>query len=191
MIRSILHTLGGILLLFSLSLSTARYIEAQVANSTVTGRITDSSDALVSGAQVTLNKTDTKLVIKTPTNSDGIYTFPSLQPGPYRIQVTQAGFKTATTELTVTVAQTVNIDLALEVGRNTETINVESTGMADLEINDATISYTVNTRQVSDLPLNGRNPYGLAALSPGITPGWFLRCRRRHGPWRCRSRRDK
>ena len=67
MIRSILHTLGGILLLFSLSLSTARYIEAQVANSTVTGRITDSSDALVSGAQVTLIKTDTKLVIKTPT----------------------------------------------------------------------------------------------------------------------------
>jgi hypothetical protein len=171
MIRSILRTLGGTFLLFSLALSNTADIEAQVANSTITGRITDSSGALVSGAQVTLTKADTRLVIKTSTNSDGIYTFPSLQPGPYRIQITQAGFKTATTEMTVTVAQTVNIDLALELGSSTETINVESAGMADLEINDATISYTVNTRQVSDLPLNGRNPYGLAALSPGITPG--------------------
>lgn len=71
------------------------------------------------------------------------------------MQVSQAGFKTAETSLTLTVGQTANIDLMLEVGSSTETVNVESTGLADLETNDATISYTVGTRQVSDLPLKG------------------------------------
>ncbi|MDE1175739.1 MAG: TonB-dependent receptor [Edaphobacter sp.] len=147
------------------------FAQAQVANSTITGRITDNTGAIIPGGQVTLTKSDTGLVQKSVTNQDGIYNFPSLQTGPYRVQVTQAGFKTATTEITLTVNQNVSVDLSLEVGSSTETIDVQSAGMADLEVNDATISYTVGARQVSDLPLNGRNPYGLAALSPGINPG--------------------
>ncbi|MEG9437431.1 TonB-dependent receptor [Edaphobacter sp. HDX4] len=146
-------------------------LQGQVANGVITGRLTDTTGAVVSNAQVTLTKVDTGLTVATRSNGDGIYTFPSLQTGPYKIQVSQSGFKNAETTLTLTVGQTSNIDLNLEVGSSTETVNVESAGMADLDTSDSTISYTVGVKQVSDLPLNGRNPYGLAALSPGIAPG--------------------
>jgi len=170
--KQILKTKGrcfGLLLVLLLLVSSM--LRAQVANGVITGRLTDSTGAVVANAQVTLTKTDTGLTLTTQTNSDGIYSFLSLQTGPYKVQVSQSGFKSAETILTLSVGQTANIDLALEIGSSTETINVESAGMADLETSDATISYTVGTRQVSDLPLNGRNPYGLAALSPGIAPG--------------------
>jgi outer membrane receptor protein involved in Fe transport len=145
--------------------------EAQVANGSITGILTDSTGAIVPSAHVTLTKTDTGLTLQTQTNNAGIYTFPSLLTGTYRIQVIQPGFKKAETAFQLTVGQTAQIDLSLQVGSSDETINIEAAGMADLEVNDATISYTVGARQVSDLPLNGRNPYGLAALSPGINPG--------------------
>jgi hypothetical protein len=167
-IQTVGHSLGLVLVLFLLSPAALR---AQVANGIITGRLTDVTGAIVPSAQVTLTKTDTGLTVKTQTNASGIYSFPSLQTGPYKVQVSQSGFKTAETMLTLTVGQTANIDLTLEIGSSTETVNVESAGMADLEVNDATLSYTVGTRQVSDLPLNGRNPYGLAALAPGIAPG--------------------
>jgi hypothetical protein len=147
------------------------FLRGQVANGVITGRLTDTTGAVVRDAQITLTKVDTGLTVTTRSNGDGIYSFPSLQTGPYKIQVSQNGFKNAETTLTLTVGQTANIDLNLEVGSSTETVNVESAGMADLETNDSTISYTVGAKQVSDLPLNGRNPYGLASLSPGINPG--------------------
>lgn len=159
------------MLILGLFLVTPSLLRGQVANGVITGRLTDSTGAVVGNVQVTLTKVDTGLTVSTQTNSNGIYTFPSLQTGPYKIQVTQTGFKNAETSLTLAVGQTANIDLTLQVGSSTETINVESSGMADLETTDSTVSYTVGTRQVSDLPLNGRNPYGLAALSPGINPG--------------------
>lgn len=146
-------------------------MQGQVANGVITGRLTDTTGAVVRDAQVTLTKVDTGLAVTTHSNGNGIYSFPSLQTGPYKIQVSQSGFKNAETTLTLTVGQTASIDLNLEVGTSAETVNVESAGMADLETSDSTVSYTVGTRQVSDLPLNGRNPYGLAALSPGINPG--------------------
>ena len=155
----------------SLFLLTPSILLGQVANGVITGRLTDTTGAVVRDAQVTLTKVDTALTFTTRSNGDGIYSFPSLQTGPYKVQVSQSGFKSAETMLTLAVGQTANIDLNLEVGSSTETVNVESAGMADLETSDSTISYTVGTRQVSDLPLNGRNPYGLAALSPGISPG--------------------
>ncbi len=144
---------------------------AQVANGSITGILTDSTGAIVPNAHVTLTKTDTGLTVQAQTNDAGIYNFSSLQTGPYKIQVTQPGFKKAETTIQLGVGQTTQIDLALQVGSSDETVNIEASGLADLEVNDATISYTVGARQVSDLPLNGRNPYGLAALSPGITPG--------------------
>ena len=156
-----------LLLLLALPLPGA----AQVANGSITGILTDSTGAIVPNAHVTLTKTDTGLTVQAQTNDAGIYNFSSLQTGPYKIQVAQPGFKKAETTIQLAVGQTTQIDLTLQVGSSDETVNIEASGLADLEVNDATISYTVGTRQVSDLPLNGRNPYGLAALSPGITPG--------------------
>lgn len=158
-------------LFLSIVFALSAAAKAQVANGSITGILTDTTGAVVPSARVTLTKTDTGLTIQAQSNGDGIYTFSSLQTGPYRIQVILPGFKKAETTLQLTVGQTAQIDLTLQIGSSDETVNIEAAGMADLEVNDATISYTVGARQVSDLPLNGRNPYGLAALSPGITPG--------------------
>lgn len=167
-VKSVSRSLTFIFLLLLMLPITVR---AQVANGSITGILTDSTGAVVPAAQITLAKTDTGLTLQTQSNDAGVYNFASLQTGPYRIQVVRAGFKKAEAAFQVTVGQTSQIDLALQVGSSDETVNIEASGMADLETNDATISYTVGARQVSDLPLNGRNPYGLAALSPGITPG--------------------
>lgn len=157
--------------LLSILLLSVSGLKAQVANGSITGILTDSTGAVVPSAHVTLTKTDTGLTLEAQSNNAGIYTFASLQTGAYRVQVVQPGFKKAETTLQLTVGQTAQIDLTLQIGSSDETVNIEAAGMADLEVNDATISYTVGARQVSDLPLNGRNPYGLAALSPGINPG--------------------
>ena len=158
-------------LFLALLLALPIAVRAQVANGSITGILTDSTGAVVPSAHITLTKTDTGLTLQAQSNGAGIYTFASLQTGPYRIQVIQPGFKKAETAFQLAVGQTAQIDLTLEVGSSDETVNIEATGIADLETSDATISYTVGSRQVSDLPLNGRNPYGLAALSPGINPG--------------------
>jgi hypothetical protein len=144
---------------------------AQAANSTVTGRVTDSTGAVLTGTDVTLTRTDTGLVLHALTNSDGVYSFPSLQTGPYLVQVSRKGFKAARATITLTVDQTAQIDLALSVGNETESITIEADTSAQLDTQDSNLDYTVGAHQVADLPLNGRNPYGLASLAPGIMPG--------------------
>jgi outer membrane receptor protein involved in Fe transport len=158
-------------LFFALLLALPLAAGAQVANGSITGILTDSTGAVVPSAHVTLTKTDTGLTLQAESNGAGIYTFASLQTGTYRIQIIQPGFKKAETAFQLAVGQTAQIDLTLQVGSSDETVNIEAAGMADLETSDSTVSYTVGARQVSDLPLNGRNPYGLASLSPGINPG--------------------
>ena len=144
---------------------------AQAANGNITGRVTDSTGALLPGTEVKLTRTDTGLVLKTVTNDAAVYNFPSLQTGPYLVEVTHTGFKTAKSALVLTVNQTAETDLVLEVGSQSETVTVESGAGAQLDSQDSTLAFTVGKTQVAELPLNGRNPYALAALSPGIVPG--------------------
>jgi hypothetical protein len=144
---------------------------AQAANSAITGRVTDASGAIIPEANVTLARTDTGLVLRTETNSDGIYRFPSLQTGPYLVEVSARGFKQAKATLTLTVDQTAQIDLVLNVGSEAESVTIQADNAAQLETQDSNLDYTVGVHQVADLPLNGRNPYGLAQLAPGIMPG--------------------
>lgn len=170
-IRPFLGRMAAILLLLVsvFALSVAGW--AQAANGTITGRVTDSTGALLPGTDVTLTRTDTGLVLKTVTNGAGVYNFPSLQTGPFLVETSRSGFKTAKASLVLTVNQTAETDLVLEVGSQSETVNVESGVGAQLDSQDSTLAFTVGATQVADLPLNGRNPYGLAALSPGIIAG--------------------
>ena len=146
-------------------------IVAQVQNGTITGRVTDPSGAVVPGAVVTVTQPGTGLVIHGETNSAGTYVFSQLEPSQYHVEVEKQGFKKAGTSLTLTVGQTAQIDISIPVGNQTETINVEAESSAQLDAQTSNLDYTVQARQVDDLPLNGRNPYGLASLSPGILPG--------------------
>lgn len=159
---------------FCVMLALSGPLTAQIANNTITGRVTDPSGAIVPGATVMATARATNLVLHGQTNSDGIYVFSQLQAGRYDVAVEAPGFKKTQTSVTLTVAQTVELDLALHVGSAASSVTVQAEGAAQLNTQDATLAYTVGSRKVSELPLNGRNPYGLAALSPGIAPGNFF-----------------
>ena len=146
-------------------------LRAQIANGSITGRLADGSGAVVPGADVTLTRTETGQVLTGKANNDGIYTFPSLQTGTYHLTVALPGFKKAEGQVTLAVGQTAQLDLTLEVGSTSETVSVQAGAAEQLNTDNSTLSYTVGARQVNELPLNGRNPYALAQLSPGINPG--------------------
>jgi hypothetical protein len=144
---------------------------AQVENGTITGRVTDPSGAVVPAASVTVSQQSTGLLLHGQTNDDGTYTFPQLQPGQYSVVVDKSGFKKSDTSITLTVGQVAQLDVQLPLGSETEVVNVQADSSAQLDTQSSTLDYTVGTQQVDRLPLNGRNAYGLAALTPGIAPG--------------------
>src|SRR5437899_7066696 len=97
----------------------------------VTGRVTDPSGAVIPGASVTLTNVNTNAVRKVVTTEAGAYTFPSIAPGFYRLRTELAGFKVAVSEpFEVQVQQVVRLDITLELGQLSETVEVAAT--ADL-----------------------------------------------------------
>ena len=160
--------------LFFLVLAIAGPISAQVANNTITGRVTDPTGAIVKGAAVTVTSPSTHLVLHTQTNSAGTYVFSQLQAGSYSVVAEVPGFKKTETLVTLSVAQTAELDLAMQVGSSSSSVTVQAESATQLDSQDSTLAYTVGPQKVSELPLNGRNPYGLAALSPGIAPGNYF-----------------
>ena len=131
----------------------------------ITGRIADSSGAIVPKAQVTITNLDTNVVENTVTTGTGDYTVPYLKPGVYSVTASARGFNTETkTNITLQVSQTVHIDFALNVGAVTETINVSG---EQLDKDKADVGEVVENDRVNELPLNGGDMGQLAQLSAG------------------------
>lgn len=148
------------------ALAFAASILAQTAQ--LTGRVTDRSGAVIPGANVTLENERIGLRRFVATNSEGYYTFPSLQPGEYRLTVQSKGFRTANASgFTLTVNQAGRQDFQLEVGEVTETIEVQGQG-AVVDSESSSLGQVIGGTQVLNLPLLGRNPYALAGLVPGV-----------------------
>jgi hypothetical protein len=98
---------------------------AQIDTGVISGRVTDSSGAVVPAAQVTIIQTETNTESKSETNGDGLYRVPSLRPGPYKVSVTASGFKVSGRDgLTLRIGENLGVDIKLEVGAVTEAINV-------------------------------------------------------------------
>ncbi len=156
-----------LLVVFVLSLSA---VLAQVSTGTVVGVVEDSTGAVVPNAEVIVKQTATGEARSTRTNGSGEFNAPFLRPGGYSISATASGFKTKTLSgITLQVDQTINLRITLEVGSSTETIEV--TGAAPL-VDSATSSLgqVIANKQITDLPLNGRNPFALGLLSGNSTP---------------------
>ncbi len=134
----------------------------------VTGRITDSSGAVVPGARVTVQAVESGLETSVETNAEGYYSIPSLPPGNYLLTVNKAGFvPIRQPNLTLIVQQVARLDFTLKVGGVTETIEVSAQAVL-LESETSTLGQVVHGRQIVELPLLGRNPYALAGLVPGV-----------------------
>ena len=142
---------------------------AQVSTSSITGIVTDQSGAVVPNAKVEAKNDDTGVVFEQNTSSAGTYAFPSLTPGRYSITVTAAGFQTFTSIHNVlTVGTPLVVDVSLRVGAVGQTVEVLESNYQRLETSNATVSDIVDTKQVQNLPLNGRNPLALLTLEPGV-----------------------
>lgn len=134
----------------------------------LTGTVTDASGSVVPNAKVMAVNMDTGVARESVTNQAGNYLITALLPGLYRVTAEAAGFKQLKREgLNLAVDQVGRIDFMMELGETRESITVEAATVL-LDSATSTIGTVVSRQQISELPLNGRNPLDLLALSPGI-----------------------
>lgn len=141
---------------------------AQTATGSIVGIVRDPSGNVISGAQVTARNIATNGQISTLTNQQGYYTFPLLQPATYQLSFKALGFtKLIRDKVLLDVATTLTVNADLKVGAVSQTVTV--TGEPPLlENQTSSLGQVIGAHQMVDLPLNGRNSYGLAALVPGV-----------------------
>ena len=154
----------------TLLLFAASALMAQLGTQgTILGVVTDTTGAVVPGANVVITNTETGQRIETQSNEVGIFEVFALNRGFYTIQVSLEGFKTWNLEQTeLTVGQRMRVTPVLEVGEVAEQITVESSGVELIQTEQATVQGTVEARQIVELPINGRNPAELVNLVPGM-----------------------
>ena len=144
---------------------------AQQFTGTIQGVVQDSSGAVVAGAEVTITNQNTNVTINLATGSNGHYIAPQLPPGVYRVTIKKSGFKTSTVaEIKIDVQQIRAVEFTLDVGQTSETVSVSASGTTAIETTSSTVSQTIENKRIVDLPLNGRNPFSLATMSPGVIP---------------------
>jgi Carboxypeptidase regulatory-like domain/TonB-dependent Receptor Plug Domain len=163
--------LGLQALLLTLLLGLAAGVHAQVSTvGTIGGTVKDPQGAAVPNVEVTATQEGTGVTRTVTTNEEGMYLFTGLMAGRYTISAAPAGFKkTVSTGVDLHIAERLNLDLNLEVGAVGETVTV--TGDAQLvETRNSDVSSLVTEKQVTELPLNGRNYAQLVTLVPGISP---------------------
>src|ERR1700720_3643542 len=134
----------------------------------ISGTVVDPSGAGVPNSTVTLTNTSTNAVRTTNSNEQGLYTFTSVPPGTYNLKVEHQGFKTTTSNVEVLVQQSVRLDLTLQVGQVSESIEVSATA-ALLQSENATVGTVVETKSIVELPLNGREDLNLVTLAPNVS----------------------
>jgi hypothetical protein len=135
------------------------------------GKITDSSGAVVPGAEVQLLNEETRLTANTTAGEHGDYTFSPVRIGTYTVSVQKTGFsKTIQPHVTVDIQQQVLINLTLRPGQIDQTVEVTAAAPL-LQTQDASVGQVINAKAIQELPLNGRNYTFLAQLSAGISYG--------------------
>ena len=142
---------------------------AQLSTASLNGNVRDTTGANLPGATVTLRNMETSVEKSTVSNSVGAYVFVSISPGRYTLRVTATGFKpTQIPEFTLTVGQVAQIEIPVAVGSAETQVTVESSS-TQMDTSSANLGTVIGTKQVNDLPLNGRNFTQLLALTPGIS----------------------
>src|SRR5688572_32135983 len=129
---------------------------AQLSTADLTGRVTDSSGAVLPGVTVTVTQTDTGLVRTAVSDETGTYLLTNLPTGPYRLEVSLSGFRTyVQTGIVLQVGATPTINATLAVGNLEETVAVEAAAPL-VDVRSAGISEVVENERIVELPLQGR-----------------------------------
>lgn len=143
-------------------------LTAQSNLSTVTGVITDPSAAVIVGATLQARNLETGIVLSATTNDSGVFLLNALTPGRYAIEAQAPGFKSSVRpDVKLDVSQRLRVDFTLSPGDVQERVEVTGTTTL-LQQESAEISDTITATEVRNIPLNGRNPFSLLALSAGV-----------------------
>src|SRR5690348_18212734 len=155
------------LALLTVAALTPPPLRAQVAGATLSGTISDAQGGAIPNAKVAARNVATGVSTDTTTNATGFYTIVNLLPGDYEVNVSAPGFNTTATKVTLTVGAKQELSTSLQVGQVTQEVQV--TGAAPIvETTNATLSGQVESTQIVQLPLNGRDWAALATLEPGV-----------------------
>src|SRR5258708_17425104 len=156
------------LLSVALLLGGAGGATAQEFRATVKGQITDTSQAAVPGATVTVQNQDTGEIATAVSNRDGNYTIPFLRPGLYTLIVDMPGFQKHTRkDMRLEVSQTATINVQLAVGGVTEAVAVPAESPL-LETSKADRGTVIDSHRIAEVPTESRRPMGLAVLVAGV-----------------------
>src|SRR3954452_10051476 len=141
---------------------------AQQPTAQITGIITDASGAVIPDARIAAANINTGVQAVSQSNETGNYVFSNLLAGTYTLSVQKTGFSTVERrEISLAVSQNARIDFSLAVGSTTETVEIHASPPL-LEASSASVGQLIESKAVSDLPLNGRNFLQLAKLSSGV-----------------------
>ena len=156
---------------FLTTLFACSYLYAQFDTGQITGYVTDASQGRIAGASVTIVNQGNGAKQTVTTNGSGYYVIPNLQVGSYTINAELSGFRrTVQSDIVLDSAAKLNIDLTLTVGAMTESVEVKGSG-TEVQTETAQVGRVVDSKQIQDLTLNGRNPIYLALLKPGVSGG--------------------
>jgi len=165
-----MHSLKRIIATFILLTALVLPVSAQNVRATVTGRITDASNAAVPAASITITSLDTNQKRTVSSTQSGDFSIPQLAPGTYTLSAEREGFRREVIrKIVLETGQDFRADISLKVGALSETIEVEASAPL-INTDNASVGGVVEQRKISQLPLNGRNYLQLAALQPNVLP---------------------
>jgi len=161
--RTLFVALAGAVLLFAPA-------QAQTPTATIVGRITDASHASVAGAAVRVRNLETNEIRAVQSHDDGEFTVADLRPGFYEVTAEKQGFKTVLERsVELQVGQTARLDMNLEVGSTSESVEVTAVAPA-VNTENATRGDVIAPNEIAEMPLNGRDFNDLAFLVAGVQP---------------------
>jgi hypothetical protein len=141
---------------------------AQTPAATLVGRVIDASRASVADASIRVRDVNTNEIRTARSTAEGEYTVSTLSPGTYEVTIEKAGFKTLReTALELAVDQTARLDVVLQIGAVTESVEVQAT-VPLLNTETSSRGDVIAPREITEMPLNGRDFNDLAFMVPGV-----------------------
>jgi hypothetical protein len=141
--------------------------QTTIGTGSIVGTVSDPSDAVISGAKVSITNAATGQVINLTTNSSGAFNSGALIPGNYTTQFSAIGFSSVAVPATVLLGNTATVNVTLQIGQDKTTVEVPGYA-AGVNTEQPTVQGVLNEQQIENLPVNGRNFLELAQLEPGV-----------------------
>src|SRR5208282_1743803 len=136
----------------------------------ISGTVSDPSGAVIPGVTILARNAETGLEQSTTTNDEGFYAFPALPIGHYEIVMGHPGFKPyRQAALTIDASTALRVDVRLELGPQTQTVNITEAG-SSIETTNTQMGQIATGTKITSGPLNGRGFTDLLALQPGVIP---------------------